>query len=53
MANLYEILAEAEGGEAMANLGRRFDLTPDENRGCGGSAAAGHFHGSQAIDGDT
>jgi hypothetical protein len=30
MANLYEILAEAEGGEAMASLGRRFDLTPEE-----------------------
>jgi hypothetical protein len=30
MANLYQILADAEGGEALANLGRRFDLTPEE-----------------------
>jgi hypothetical protein len=30
MANLYEILANAQGGEAMALLGRKFELTPQE-----------------------
>ncbi len=30
MANLYEILASAQGGQAMAHLGREFELTPEE-----------------------
>ena len=30
MANLYEILANAEGGQAMAILGREFELTSEE-----------------------
>ena len=30
MANLYEILANAQGGQAMAMLGREFKLTPKE-----------------------
>jgi hypothetical protein len=30
MANLYEILANAQGGQAMALLGREFDLSPKE-----------------------
>jgi hypothetical protein len=30
MANLYDVLAEAEGGDAMARLGREFRLTPQQ-----------------------
>jgi len=30
MANLYEVLANAEGGQAMARLGREFGLTPQQ-----------------------
>jgi hypothetical protein len=30
MPNMYEILSNAEGGDAMAMLGRRFGLTSDE-----------------------
>lgn len=30
MANLYDVLAEAEGGNAMARLGREFRLTPQQ-----------------------
>ena len=30
MANLYEILANAQGGRAMAILGREFELTSEE-----------------------
>jgi hypothetical protein len=32
MNNLYEILAEAEDGEAMAMLGREFGLTPQQTQ---------------------
>lgn len=30
MANLYEILAEAQNGEAMAEIGRAYGLTPEQ-----------------------
>jgi hypothetical protein len=30
MANLYDVLTDAEGGEAMARLGREFGLTPQQ-----------------------
>jgi uncharacterized protein DUF937 len=30
MANLYDVLADAEGGQAMARLGREFRLTPQQ-----------------------
>jgi hypothetical protein len=33
MATLYEILAEAQGGEAIAVLGREFGLTPQQTQG--------------------
>jgi Bacterial protein of unknown function (DUF937) len=32
MGNLYDILAAAEGGEAMAMLGREFGLTPQQTQ---------------------
>jgi hypothetical protein len=32
MANLYDILAEAEGGKAMAMLGREYGLTPKQTQ---------------------
>ena len=30
MANLYEILTEAQNGEALADIGREYGLTPEE-----------------------
>jgi hypothetical protein len=30
MANLYEILADAQVGEAMAEIGREYGLSPEE-----------------------
>jgi len=32
MPNLYEILADAQQGEAMAELGREFGLTPQQTQ---------------------
>ena len=32
MANLYEILADAQNGEAMSELGRRFGLSPQQTQ---------------------
>src|SRR5262245_31380489 len=32
MANLYEVLSEAQNGEAMSELGQQFDLSPQQTR---------------------
>jgi hypothetical protein len=32
MANLYEVLADAQNGEAMAELGREFGLTTQQTQ---------------------
>ena len=32
MANLYEVLADAQGGEAMSELGREFGLSPQQTQ---------------------
>ena len=32
MANLYEVLAEAQNGEAMSELGQQFGLSPQQTR---------------------
>ena len=32
MANLYEILADAQNGEAMSELGRQFGLSPQQTQ---------------------
>jgi hypothetical protein len=32
MANLYEVLVEAQNGEAMSELGQRFGLSPQQTR---------------------
>ena len=36
MANLYEVLAEAQNGEAMSELGQRIWAFAPANPGCGG-----------------
>ena len=53
MANLYEILANAEDGQAMAILGRELELTPEETEAAVIGAAARNLDRPQAIDGDT
>ena len=40
MANLYEVLADAQNGEAMSELGREFGLSPQQTQARGGIAAA-------------
>ena len=52
MANLYEILADAQNGEAMTAVGREFGLSPQHPSGRGG-AAARYIDGPQANDGNS
>jgi hypothetical protein len=33
MANLYEILADAQNGQALSDLGRQYGLTPEQTQG--------------------
>ena len=45
MANLYEVLADAQNGEAMTRLGREFGLSPQQTQARRGVAAARYIDG--------
>ena len=53
MANLYEILADAQNGEAMTAVGREFGLSPQQTQARRGGAAARYIDGPQANDGNS
>ena len=45
MANLYEVLADAQNGEAMSELGREFGLSPQQTQLAVAVAAARDIDG--------
>ena len=49
MANLYEILADAQNGESMNELGRQFGLSPHQTQAAV-AALRCHIDGAQACD---
>ncbi len=53
MANLYEVLADAQNGEAITELGRRIRAVIAANSGRGCCSLARHLHGSETIDGNS